>query len=66
MFDAETGEPVTTESMRYGFRVAVPGVPCHPRWLTPGGLGLVGPRYFGDDLDYVPVERLAVSAESLR
>ena len=65
VLDAETGEPVTTESMRYGFRVAVLGVPCHPRWRTPGGLGLVGPRYFGYDLDYVPVERLAGSAERL-
>ncbi|GAB3212936.1 hypothetical protein SAMN02745673_00035 [Marinactinospora thermotolerans DSM 45154] len=58
VLDAETGEPVTTEAMRYGFRVAVLGIPCHPRWRTDEGLDLVGPRYFGYDHDFVPVERL--------
>jgi DUF917 family protein len=59
VLDAETGEPVTTESMRYGFRVVVLGLPCHPRWRTPEGLALVGPRYFGYDHEYVPVEAAA-------
>jgi DUF917 family protein len=56
MLDAETGEPITTEDMRYGFRVAVFAAPCDPRWRTPAGLELVGPRYFGYDIDYVPIE----------
>lgn len=59
MLDAETGLPVTTEALRYGFRVAVLGIPCDRRWRTPAGLDLVGPRYFGYDFDYVPVEELA-------
>jgi DUF917 family protein len=59
VLDAETGEPITTEDMRYGFRVVVLGAPCDPRWRTPGGLELVGPRYFGYDVDYVPVEERA-------
>ncbi|MCP9946903.1 DUF917 domain-containing protein [Streptomyces somaliensis] len=59
VLDAETGTPVTTESMRYGARVSVIGAPCDPRWRTPEGLDLTGPRYFGYDLDYRPVEELA-------
>ena len=57
VLDADTGEPVTTEGMRYGFRVVVVGIPCTPKWRTPEGLELVGPRYFGYDVDYVPVEQ---------
>jgi DUF917 family protein len=56
MLDSESGEPITTEEMRYGFRVTVIAVPCDPRWRTPEGLELVGPRYFGYDIDYVPIE----------
>ena len=55
VLDADTGEPVTTESMRYGYRVAVVGLPCHDRWRTPEGLAIVGPGYFGYDHDYEPV-----------
>lgn len=56
MLDAETGEPVTTEALRYGFRVEVLGVPCNWRWRLPAGLQIAGPRAFGYDLDYIPVE----------
>jgi uncharacterized protein len=55
VLDNETGEPVTTEGMRYGNRVAVLGVPCDSRWTTPEGLRLTGPRAFGYDHDYVSV-----------
>jgi hypothetical protein len=54
VLDSETGEPVTTEELRYGFRVTVLAAPCDPRWRSPEGLALVGPRYFGYDFDYVP------------
>jgi DUF917 family protein len=57
ILDAETGEPITTESLRYGFRVAVLGIPCDPRWRSPEGLKLVGPDYFGYGADYVPIEQ---------
>jgi DUF917 family protein len=53
---SEGGEPITTEELRYGFRVTVIAAPCDPRWRTEPGLQLVGPRYFGYDIDYVPVE----------
>jgi uncharacterized protein len=59
VIEADTGRPITTEELRYGHRVAVVGVPCDPQWRTDGGLELGGPRYFGYDLDYRPVEVLS-------
>lgn len=56
VLEQETGRPITTEELRYGFRVTVLGAPCHSAWRTPEGLALAGPRYFGYDVDYVPVE----------
>jgi hypothetical protein len=56
VLEAESGEPITTEALRYGFRVTVLGIPCHEKWRTPEGLALVGPRYFGYDVEWVPVE----------
>jgi DUF917 family protein len=66
MVDAETGRPVTTEELRYGFRVTVVAAPCDARWRTPAGLALVGPRYFGYDVDYVPVEERLGAGSGLR
>ncbi|WP_329086206.1 MULTISPECIES: DUF917 domain-containing protein [unclassified Streptosporangium] len=56
VLDAETGTAVTTETLRYGHRVRVIAAPCDPRWHTPAGLELVGPRYFGYDHDTVRVD----------
>lgn len=57
VLDAETGEPITTESLRYGFRVVVIGMPSDERWRTDHGLELVGPGYFGYDVPFSPVEK---------
>ena len=56
VLDGETGEPITTEALRYGMRVAVIAFPCAPQWREPAALELISPRYFGYDIDYVPVE----------
>ena len=61
VLDAETGEPVTAELMRYGLRVTLIGFPCEPAWRTPAGLALAGPRYFGYDIEYRPVEALGAA-----
>ena len=58
LLDLETGVPITTETMGYGFRVIVFGLPCDPAWRSDHGLQLVGPRYFGYEHDYVPIEDL--------
>lgn len=56
VLEADSGEPVTTEELRYGLRTKVIAAPSHSRWRTSEGLELVGPRYFGYDIDFVPVE----------
>ncbi|MDE3175424.1 MAG: DUF917 domain-containing protein [Pseudomonadota bacterium] len=54
LLEAETGVPVTTDGMRYGVRVTALAYPCNDKWRTPAGVALVGPRYFGYDMDYKP------------
>lgn len=49
VLDRESGEPVTTEALRYGHRVSVVVAPCDQRWHSPQGVALVGPQYFGYD-----------------
>jgi DUF917 family protein len=61
VLDSETAQPITTEELRYGFRVTVIGLPCDPRWRSEAGLQLVGPRYFGYEFDYVPIEQRAAA-----
>lgn len=56
LVDTETFIPVTTDALKYGKRVFVVGLKCFEMWRTPKGLELVGPRYFGCDTDYIPVE----------
>ena len=54
--DEDTGEPVATEEVRYGLRVAVIAMPCSPLWNTPQGLAAGGPVAFGyDDVTYSPI-----------
>lgn len=63
LLDVDTGDPITTESLRFGLRVAALGIPCTPQWRSSGGIELVGPRYFGYDLDYRPLEdRMSATA----
>ena len=52
IISADEAEPITTELLRYGQRVAVVGIPCHPMLSTPEALAVVGPRAFGYDLEY--------------
>ena len=56
LVDTETFQPVPTDALKYGKRVLVVGLQCFPLWRTPEGLALVGPRYFGVDTDYIPLE----------
>ena len=56
LVDTETFLPVTTDALRYGKRVMVVGLKCFHLWRTEKGLELVGPRYFGVDTDYIPLE----------
>jgi DUF917 family protein len=55
VLDAETAEPITTEELRYGQRVKVMAVSVPEIMRTPAALEVWGPRYFGYDVDYVPI-----------
>jgi DUF917 family protein len=57
VLDLESGIPITTEVLRYGNRVAVIAIPCDPKWRTPKGIQTAGPRYFGYDIDYIPLAK---------
>ena len=56
--DRETAEPITTEGLRYGQRVKVVGTSAAPNMRTPEALAVFGPRAFGIDHDFVPIEEI--------
>ena len=56
IIDAETAEPIPTENVRYGQRVAVVVLPAAPPMTTPRALQVVGPVPFGyPEVQYVPL-----------
>jgi DUF917 family protein len=54
--EIDSGVPIPAEEIRYGYRVAVVGLPADAHWRTEAGLEIAGPRRFGYDVDYRPVE----------
>ncbi|GAB3918347.1 hypothetical protein GCM10011575_34670 [Microlunatus endophyticus] len=56
ILEEETAEPITTERLRYGDRVRVIGVSTPALMRTPEALAVFGPRCFGLDREFVPVE----------
>lgn len=59
--DVHSGHAIATELVQYGQRVAVLAWPCAPIWRTARGLDIAGPRAFGYDIDYIPVEEASVA-----
>ncbi len=41
-----------------GEKVALIGVPAPSQWRSKKGIELIGPRHFGFDFDYIPIEQL--------
>jgi DUF917 family protein len=62
VLDSETADAIATERLRYGQRVTVIAFACAPVWRTEEGVAATGPRAFGYDFDYSPVEELAGAA----
>ncbi|WP_312095983.1 DUF917 domain-containing protein [Niallia sp.] len=58
LVDLETLNPITTESLKYGKRVRLLALPADPQWRSEKGIETVGPKYFGYDLSYTPLEEL--------
>ena len=59
VLDSETADAIVTERIAYGQRVTVIAFPCHPVWRSARGIEVAGPRAFGYEFDYVPVEERA-------
>lgn len=56
VLDLDSGLPIGTELLRYGQRVAVLALPCHPLLRTPEALAVIGPAAFGHpELTYSPM-----------
>ena len=57
----ETGEAITGGGLG-GYpmerEIVMVGVPAHPMWRTEKGIEVLGPRHFGFDFDYIPIEEL--------
>jgi uncharacterized protein len=58
VMDAASGEPYTNTFLEEGMDVAVLGARADEKYRSPEGLRLLAPRYFGFDLEYVPIEKL--------
>ena len=58
ILDIDTADPITTEYLRYGQRVKVLGVSVPPIMRTPEALAVFGPRAFGFDEEFTPIEDL--------
>lgn len=57
LLEQDTGTPITCELLHFGSSVNIIALPAPAIWKTPAGLNLVGPRYFGYDLDYQPINK---------
>lgn len=57
VLERETGQPVTTEGLRYGYRVTVIGIPTPEIMRSTAALEVWGPEYFGYDTEYIELER---------
>jgi DUF917 family protein len=57
LVDVETAEPKTNTLLAPGDRMAAIGVKGLDAFRTPRGLKVLGPKHFGFDMDYVPIEK---------
>jgi DUF917 family protein len=56
--DEKTGEPYTNTEIAEGMKVAVICLKAVPQFRTERGVGILGPKYFGFNIEYEPVEEL--------
>ncbi|CAF2799725.1 unnamed protein product [Rotaria sp. Silwood2] len=54
LVEQDSGEPLSTETVKYGCRVSVLVLPASETMSTQEALKYVGPRAFGYDHDYIP------------
>ena len=58
IIDEKTGEPITNTDIKKGDKVSVIGMEGGSIFRGAEGLKVLGPRHFGFDLDYTPIEKL--------
>jgi hypothetical protein len=58
LLDAASGEPYTNTALPEGARVGVVGARADARLRSPRAVAALGPRHYGFDLDYTPIETL--------
>jgi len=58
VMDSKTGEPYTNTMVEKGMNLAVLGAKAEEKYRTAPGLAILGPRHFGYDMEYVPIEKL--------
>jgi len=59
--DPKTGDAhlgPTLGAFQLGAEIVMVGWPADPRWRSAKGIEVFGPRHFGFDFDYVPIEQL--------
>jgi len=59
VLDRETAEPITTEALKYGQRLKVVGASVPPIMRTAQALEVWGPKAFGFDEPFLPIESLS-------
>lgn len=55
--DAVTGEPYANPEIKEGDKVAVLGLKCRSVFRTEKGIEILGPKAFGFEYEYVPIEK---------
>lgn len=54
----ETAEPYANSQIAEGQHVAVIGLRAVEQFRSPKGIDILGPKHFGFDIDYTPIEKL--------
>ncbi|TRD11541.1 DUF917 domain-containing protein [Erythrobacter insulae] len=55
--DLDSADGIVNPGYSRGQTVAALGFRCDPLWRSEAGLDVFSPRYFGYDIDYVPIEQ---------
>jgi DUF917 family protein len=58
VLNSQTAEPITNAALEKGMSVVVVGMAADPRYRSRVGLDSLGPRHFGFDLEYRPIEEI--------
>lgn len=56
IIDANTGYPCTNPNLKVGMKVAVFGLPAVELFRSQKGVDILSPKYFGWDIEYIPME----------